>query len=62
MVSSDMMTNQSECESSCSGNSGKIQRGFRSCAKEEKGQGKAVFSFSPGLEQLSSVSEWECFF
>lgn len=63
MVSPDMMTNQSECESSCTGDSGKTPRGSGSRAEgEEKAEEKAVFSFSPGLEQLSTVSEWESFF
>lgn len=57
-----MMTNPSECESSCAGDSGKTPRGFGSLTEgEEKAEEKAVFSSSPGLEQLSTVSEWESF-
>lgn len=41
---------------------GKFSEALEAVLKKKKAKEKAVFSFSPGLAQLSSVSEWECFF
>lgn len=57
-----MMTNQSECESSCTGILGKLREALEAVLKEKKRPRRKLCFLLPGLEQLSTVSEWESFF